>query len=340
MMEYQTIPKRIEVAAAIRKAILSGEYGSGRELSLTELAESLGVSRTPVREAFQQLESEGLITLRMNKGAIVNAIDRKFITDHYEMRMLLEGEAACRAAMNRMDASALLEECQQFRSRLLRGESEGYNDLNQRIHTAIWTAAGNSRLYNTLMNLWNGPSIGRDTNTIDHQFLSNAEHLAVLDYIRHRDGEMARRVMSRHIERSMENILVGYRNENWTEAQEAEAPPQSDRTQHPYAQRDQILSYIEENLCMETLCAQGVADHFHISVSSLSREMKKATGMGFLDHVHAKRIAMAKELLSRGNRSVKQAAKEVGYANSLAFNRAFRKHEGTTPGAYRNQKKL
>lgn len=340
MTEYQTIPKRIEVAAIIRKAILSGEYGSGRELSLTDLAEFLGVSRTPVREAFQQLESEGLITLRMNKGAIVNTIDRKFITDHYEMRMLLEGEAAYLAAMNRMDATALLEECHQFRTRLLREDTDGYIDFNQRIHTAIWTAAGNNKLYNTLMNLWNGPSIGRDTNTIDHQFLSNAEHLAVLDHIQHRDAEMARKVMSRHIERSMENILGGYRNDRQATSQGTKAlSTQSERNQNSAAQRDQILRYIEENLCMETLCAQSVSDHFNISVSCVSREMKKCTGMVFLDYVHSKRIAMAKDLLTQGKRSVKEAAKEVGYSNSLAFNRAFHKYEGTTPGTYRNQNK-
>ena len=338
MTELQTIPKRIEVAAILRKKILSGEYTSGRELSLTDLAETLGVSRTPVREAFQQLESEGLITLRMNKGAIVNSIDRKFITDHYEMRMLLEGEAAYRAAMNRMDTTVLLEECRQLRQGLLREDSEGYTDLNQRIHTSIWTAAGNRKLYNTLMNLWNGPSIGRDTNTIDHQFLSNAEHLAVLGYIRHGDGEMARKVMSRHIERSMENILGGYRKEFQTAFRETGASSvRSSRNQDSGEQRDRILKVIEENLCRQTLCAQEVADHFHTSVSSISREVKKRTGMGFLDYVHSRRIAMAKELLTQGNRSVQETAGEVGYSNTLAFTRAFRKFEGTTPGSYRKQ---
>lgn len=105
------------------------------------------------------------------------------------------------------------------------------------------------------------------------------------------------------------------------------------------AQRDRIVRYIEENLCTEALCAQGVADYFQISVSSVSREMKKETGMGFLDYVHSRRIAMARELLDQGNRSVKDTAREVGYSGSLAFSRAFRKYEGTTPGAYRNRKK-
>ena len=332
MTEFHTIPLRLEVAAAIRKAILSGEYGSGRELSLTDVAEQLGVSRTPVREAFQQLESEGLITLRMNKGAIVNTIDRKFITDHYEMRMLLEGEAALRAARNGMDTSGLLGECRQLRQRLLREDSTGYNELNQRIHAAIWTAARNGKLNNTLMNLWNGPSIGRDTDTMDHQFQSNAEHIAILDYISHRDGEMARKVMERHIERSMENILRGYRKDALIPPPPAKETPE---TAPVSPEENPVLAYIHAHIREESLCARQAADHFSISVSKISREVKKHTGMGFLDYVHSRRIAMAKPLLLEGKKTVTEIAAEVGYANALAFNRSFRRLEGTTPGSFR-----
>ena len=81
METLEMMPVRIRIAAIVRKAIYSGEYKSGDELSLTDIAAQLGVSRTPVREAFQELEGEGLITLRMNKGAVVNTVDRKFITE-------------------------------------------------------------------------------------------------------------------------------------------------------------------------------------------------------------------------------------------------------------------
>ena len=69
------MPARVRVASELRKAIYAREYRSGDPLSLTEVAERLGISRTPVREAFQELENEGLITLRMNRGAVVNNID-------------------------------------------------------------------------------------------------------------------------------------------------------------------------------------------------------------------------------------------------------------------------
>ena len=94
MQTLKMVPTRVRVTSILKRAIYSGEYKSGQELSLTAIAEQLGISRTPVREAFQTLAAEGLITLRMSKGAIVNKIDQKFIQDTFEMRILLESTAA------------------------------------------------------------------------------------------------------------------------------------------------------------------------------------------------------------------------------------------------------
>ena len=58
----KAMPVRVQITAILRKALFSGEYKSGDELSLTETAERLGVSRTPVREAFQTLEDEGPVS--------------------------------------------------------------------------------------------------------------------------------------------------------------------------------------------------------------------------------------------------------------------------------------
>ena len=112
----KAMPTRVQVTAILKKALFSGEYKSGDELSLTEIAERLGVSRTPVREAFQTLESEGLIELRMNRGAIVKPIDEKYITDHYEMRILLETDAW---ELADVDTPEALQHLQQRLRRLL-----------------------------------------------------------------------------------------------------------------------------------------------------------------------------------------------------------------------------
>ena len=66
MQTLKMVPTRVRVTSILKRAIYSGEYKSGQELSLTAIAEQLGISRTPVREAFQTLAAEGLITLRMS----------------------------------------------------------------------------------------------------------------------------------------------------------------------------------------------------------------------------------------------------------------------------------
>ena len=211
METLEMIPVRIRITAILRKAIYSGEYKSGDELSLTDIAARLGVSRTPVREAFQLLESEGLITLRMNKGAIVNTIDRKFVQDIFEMRILLEAEAARRAAENGMDTEKLLRRLNSMQKHLDDLNVPDYEALNQEIHETIWQAADNHQLKGYLLELWNGPSVGRGENAAAHHYqASTAEHIAILEAIRDGQPKKAKQAMQRHITRSMENMLSHY----------------------------------------------------------------------------------------------------------------------------------
>ena len=207
----KAMPTRVQVTAILKKALFSGEYKSGDELSLTEVAERLGVSRTPVREAFQTLEAEGLIELRMNRGAIVKPLDEKYITDHYDMRILLESEAARRAAQRGMpEAEALLKKLEALQSRIDRVSTEEYEELNFAVHSAIWTAADNERLYKFLSSLWNGPSIGIASPKLDHYIKSTQEHIDILKATQKQDADTARQAMARHIERSRDNILKNF----------------------------------------------------------------------------------------------------------------------------------
>ena len=211
METLEIMPVRVRVTAILRKAIYSGEYKSGDELSLTDVAARLGVSRTPVREAFQELEGEGLITLRMNKGAIVNTIDRKFVQDIFEMRILLEAEAARKAAENSMETEALLRRLQDMREHMDSLDVRDYETLNQEIHQSIWRAADNHQLTAYLLELWNGPSTGRGGDeAAAHYRESTFEHIAILQAIRDGKAEEARSAMARHIARSRENILKRY----------------------------------------------------------------------------------------------------------------------------------
>ena len=178
----KAMPVRVQITAILRKALFSGEYKSGDELSLTETAERLGVSRTPVREAFQTLEAEGLIELRMNRGALVKTIAADYIKK-------LE------ALQSHMDSVS----------------TEEYEELNLAVHSAIWTAADNERLYKFLSSLWNGPSVGIASPKLDHYIKSTQEHIDILKAIQKQDAKAAQKEMAKHIERSLNNILKNFK---------------------------------------------------------------------------------------------------------------------------------
>lgn len=207
MESLEMIPARTRITSILKKALFNGEYKSGDELSLTDIAKKLGVSRTPVREAFQSLAADGLIELRMNKGAIVKPMDEKFIREHYEMRILLEGEAAARATGNSMEVSELLTRLYHLQDNLDIMSVSEYEELNLLVHTSVWSAADNQKLYSFLMSLWNGPSVGKYTGAIEHFTQSTAEHIQILLDIRAGDASAARMDMEQHIRRSMYNIL-------------------------------------------------------------------------------------------------------------------------------------
>ncbi|MCI1984941.1 MAG: GntR family transcriptional regulator [Lactobacillus sp.] len=211
MQPIKIVPARERITATLRKAILAGEYQSGQELSLTQIASDLGVSRTPVREAFQTLAAEGFIDLRMNKGAIVKNIDEKFVTDHFEMRILLEGEAVYRATNRHYDVSKLLADCQYAADNPQKFSLQDYTALNQQIHTSIWKAADNQRLYELLKNFWNGPSVS-DGNELTHHLISVQEHIKMLTLMKSGNAKEAREVMTDHIKRSMNNILQSFQD--------------------------------------------------------------------------------------------------------------------------------
>ena len=211
MEQLSMMPARVRIASEMRKAIYAGEYKSGDELSLTEVAEKLGISRTPVREAFQELEAEGLITLRMNRGAVVNTIDRKFIRDIFEMRRLLESDAVGRAAANGMETEGLLERLYCLRDHIAEVSRAEYEQLNQDIHTALWNAADSHQLQKYLLEMWNGPSIaGTQEEVLEHYRNSTFEHISILQFIRDGMADEARRAMELHITRSMANMLRFY----------------------------------------------------------------------------------------------------------------------------------
>lgn len=211
LQPIKLLPAREQVASVLRKAIISLKLEEGKELTLESIAEQLGVSITPVREAFQILANDGLIKLRPNKGALVLGVNKKTIRDHYETRAILEGEAAARVCRNNADISEILSYHEQGIIAMKENNAKDYGKYNQAFHMAIWTAGGNEKIKSLLSSLWNGLSMGHKVAEEAYAKISVGEHEEIVEAIKDRNEELAKIWMNAHILRSMENILTHFK---------------------------------------------------------------------------------------------------------------------------------
>ena len=204
------LPARERVASALRKAIISRQIPEGEVLALDATAQALGVSVTPVREAFQILARDGLIELRQNKGAVVLGINEDTIRQHYEMRAALES-AAVAMFMEKGADIVNVENCvMQAREALDAGDSSNYGNLNQSFHMEIWIGADNEKMKHALAELWNGLSMGVKTTEDEYAHKSQEEHEAIFAAMKAGEEAKACALMRRHILRSMEDMLTRY----------------------------------------------------------------------------------------------------------------------------------
>lgn len=153
MNEY--LPLRDVVFNTLRQAILKGELEPGERLMEIQLAERLGVSRTPIREAIRKLELEGLVLMIPRKGAEVAKISEKSLRDVLEVRRSLEElaiELAC-ARMTEEDIDALNHAQNDFRVAVKQGDAMTIAESDEHFHDIIYNGTGNTRLVQILNNL-------------------------------------------------------------------------------------------------------------------------------------------------------------------------------------------
>ena len=193
----------------LRRLILDGEYGPKERLIEEQLAERLGVSRTPVRQALTMLESEGLVEIIPNRGALVCSFGMDEVWDIYDLRAVLEGHAARRAA-TRIEAGELA------RMRELASEMEGLSDrefagreeeirllvtLNNEFHGIILTASRNNRLGHLLRHTVELPLVFKAFfwYGTHERLVSNHYHRQILNALEKGDAERAEIVMREHV---------------------------------------------------------------------------------------------------------------------------------------------
>ncbi len=139
---------RERIVEFIKDSIISGKLKPGERVPEPEIARSLGISRTPIREAFRQLESEGFITVIPRKGAVVSPITSKDVKDFYAIKSLLEGYAARLACekFTEKHIKRLKSLNEQMRRCVARNDIKGFYRLDNQFHETFLKACGNEKL--------------------------------------------------------------------------------------------------------------------------------------------------------------------------------------------------
>lgn len=199
-------PRAIEVARWLRDEIFEGRLQAGQPVRQAAVAEQLGVSRIPVREALRQLETEGLVVLRPHSGAKVATLDRDEVEDIYKMRGRLE-PLALAESMATIDGEQL-EEVKRLEAELekLDGDPSAWIEGDRRFHLACYAGIKGPRLRQTITGFWNTTQHYRraqlDTFTEHDYELAHAEHRLIIDALATGSVRAGEEVIRAHIERS------------------------------------------------------------------------------------------------------------------------------------------
>lgn len=190
---HQTL--REKILETIRDAILKGTLKPGERVSEPELAERFGISRTPIREAFRQLESEGYLEVIPRKGAVVASLSERDIEEFYAIKIILEGFAARMAADNltAKDIERLEAINERLRQIAEEGDVKTFFRVHNEFHEVFIKAAGNEKLYEMITQLVMRFKRLRlaSLSQPGRMQISVEEHRNMIEAFRNHDGERA-----------------------------------------------------------------------------------------------------------------------------------------------------
>lgn len=195
-------PLRHAVTDAIRDRIIDGRYAPGSRLYEETVATELGVSRNPIREAFQVLAAEGFVALEPRRGASVASVDARHAADLFEVRRALEGLMAELAATKRTD-----EAVAELRAIVAEGQEAGdarelarLPQLNTRFHDQLAAMAGN-RFLATMLSQVSGIVRWIYAERIQERVLGSwHEHTLICEAVADGDADRARQLAMDHVD--------------------------------------------------------------------------------------------------------------------------------------------
>lgn len=209
------LPLRDVVFNTLRNAILTGDFEPGEKLMEIKLAEKLGVSRTPIREAIRRLELEGLVVISPRKSAEVASITKEDLTDVLEVRRVLESLAMDLACQNAGEdiIKELESNLVKFKNAIKKNDITEIATTDVEFHDTIYRATGNKRLVQILNNLreqmyryrleYIKDKATRETLIVDHRM--------IIDALKEKDAEKAKAAMLQHIDAQKKTVLENLR---------------------------------------------------------------------------------------------------------------------------------
>lgn len=211
------LPLRDVVFNTLRQAILTGELKPGERLMEIHLANRLGVSRTPIREAIRKLELEGLVTMIPRRGAEVAQITEKSMKDVLEVRRTLDAlsaELACER-ISQEEEEALKKACQNFEEAVKTKDTKAIAKADVAIHDIIAAATGNQRLIQLINNL------AEQMYRYRFEYIKDAsqheriiqEHRIIYESIINKDKEAAAETAKLHIDNQEKAVIARIRME-------------------------------------------------------------------------------------------------------------------------------
>ena len=212
------LPLRDVVFNTLRQAILTGELKPGERLMEIHLADKLGVSRTPIREAIRKLELEGLVIMIPRRGAEVAQITEKNLKDVLEVRRALDAlcaELACDRITNE-EKNKLKAACHAFEEATKTRDAKVIAQADVALHDIIVEATGNERLIQLIHNLSEQMYRYRFEYIKDERQHENLvqEHRVIYESIINNDKETAAKAAKLHIDNQEASILHQLREEN------------------------------------------------------------------------------------------------------------------------------
>lgn len=205
------LPLRDVVFNTLRNAILKGELAPGERLMEMHLAEQLGVSRTPIREAIRKLELEGLVVMTPRKGAVVASITEEDLRDVLEVRKVLEQLAVELACVNitEEEMAKLKGAMEEFRKAIHVNDAVDIASKDEKFHDIIYRATRNNRLIQILNNLREQMYRYRFEYVKDEKVRNDLieEHIKIISALENKDIEDGKAAIKQHIIHQEKSIL-------------------------------------------------------------------------------------------------------------------------------------